>query len=152
MLDFADIRLIGVGGLQHVLFQLIVAFHIQQAEDHVQLIHKFMGCGTQGVHIVHHPVKPLQQLADFGFVTEGADGADHVILVADGDRVADQQQTVTAQLPIVNRLAGLQHFLQIRQQRRLRDIVPGAVKQNVARGGVNQRHLAVRIHRHDALF
>ena len=152
MLDFADIRLIGVGGLQHVLLQLVVAFHVQQAENHVQLIHKFMRCSAQGIDIVHHPVEPLQQLADFGFVTKSANCADHVIPVANGDRVADQQQTVAPQLAIVNRLAGLQNLLQIRQQRRLRDVAIGAAEQDIPRGGVNQRHLAVGVHRHHALF
>ena len=89
VLNIADVRLVAMGGLQHVLLEFAIAFHIQQAEDHVQFIHKFMGGGAQGIDIAHHTVQPLQQLADFGLIAEGTDGADHGLLAADRHRVAN---------------------------------------------------------------
>ena len=55
----ADIRLIILRGLDDVLLQLIVALHVQQAEDHVQLVHKLMRMGAQGINVADHAINTL---------------------------------------------------------------------------------------------
>ena len=85
-----DIRLVMMCRLENVLFQLVVALNIQQAEYHMQFIHKLVGVGAQGIDVVNHAVQTLHQLADFRFITEGGDGADHPILTFHGDHVAQQ--------------------------------------------------------------
>ncbi|MOA34956.1 hypothetical protein D3C78_1563710 [compost metagenome] len=45
-LDFpqqrTDLFLIGAGGIDDVVFQLLVGLHVQHTEDHMQLVHKLM--------------------------------------------------------------------------------------------------------------
>ena len=62
---------------------------------------------AQGVDVVNHAINTLHQLADFRFITEGGDGADHPILTLDGHHIAQQQTPVTADLLILARDARL---------------------------------------------
>ena len=43
----------------------------------MQFVHKLVRVGAQGIDVIHHAVDALHQLADFGFVAEGGDGAYH---------------------------------------------------------------------------
>ncbi len=140
--------LVAVGGLQHVFLEFAVAFHIQQTEDHVQFIHKLMGGGAQGIHIAHHAVQSLQQLADLRFITEGTDGADHRTLAANGHCIADQQQTIAPQFAVVHWLAALQYGLQIVEQGAVNESLIRAGKEDLFRRGVDEIYLAMGIDRY----
>ena len=118
----------------------------------MQLIHKFMRGRAQRIDIVNHTVQPLQQLADFRFITEGTDGADDSVLAAYRHGVADQQEAVAAEFAVVNRLAGLQNLLQIRQQRGVGNLFAGAAEQDLASGRVDQRDATLDIHRDNPFF
>jgi len=60
---------------------------------------------AQGVDVIDHAINPLHQLADFRFIAEGGDRADHPILAFDRHHVAQQQPPVTADLLILARNA-----------------------------------------------
>ncbi len=116
MLNVADVRLVAVGGLQHVFLEFAVAFHIQQTEDHVQFIHKLMGGGAQGIHIAHHAVQSLQQLADLRFIAEGTDGADHRTWLRMGTVLPIGSGPLHPSSRSYDWLAALQYGLQIVEQ------------------------------------
>ncbi|MNW13492.1 hypothetical protein D3C71_2114670 [compost metagenome] len=46
----------------------------------MQFVHKLVRLYAQCVGVVGHTAQALHQLADFGFIAEGGDGANHLAL------------------------------------------------------------------------
>ncbi|VFS43736.1 Uncharacterised protein [Enterobacter cancerogenus] len=115
----------------------------------MQLVHKLMGMGAQGVHVVHHAVDTLHELADLCFITERADRTDNPVLAFHRHHVTQQKPAVAADLPILTRHAGFRHLAQACQQRfaGVLRLLARWQQQNFSRGVVHHRHATMGIHR-----